>query len=96
MTKRPHHNRHVKKYTEYDEPVMEMIAERGPILSLTMREELGIKYSVIDTVLKRLSSRGGIEYQSGWGWRLKPGKATSDTSPFPPPPYVTPDVGLWG
>ena len=90
----PEKHRPKPRFTEYDERVMAMITERGPILALTMRCELDIPYSTIDCVLKRLRAGGAIEYVRDHGWRLKPPAAKC--CPYPYRPTLETTGGFWG
>ena len=92
----PRADRPVPRWTEYDGPALRLIEERGQITNRDLRVELGITWSTMDIVLKRLRSRGIITHTHHAGWSLKPPPAERDPSPFPKPWWDTPDVGWWG
>lgn len=79
-------------------PVYEELRIRNSARSIhALAAATGLESDDVERRLLTLKSQGMVaKSDSGKGWELTRVTATRDPSPFPPPWWDTPEVGLWG
>ncbi len=81
-------------YSHLYQPVIDLLLER-PRSMAEIRQELGITAVACKAVYDNLKRKGRLHHDGHGKWYVQDGNVTKDSSPFPAPPYWTPNIGLW-